>query len=54
MSVGFTIGASTTKLVGRAINLKGRLRLRVLTARSEPAVRLRPGLEAFNCRMAMA
>jgi hypothetical protein len=23
MSVGFTIGASTTKLVGRAINLKG-------------------------------
>ena len=26
MSVGFTIGASTTKFVGRALNLKGRLR----------------------------
>ena len=54
MSVGFTIGASTTKLVGRAFNLNGRLRLKVVTARSEPAVPLRLGLKAFNCKMPMA
>src|SRR5215203_5045141 len=53
MSVGFTIGASTTKLVGRALNVV-RLRLKALTARSEPVARLRPGLEAFNCKMPMA
>ena len=54
MSIGFTIGASTTKLVGRALNLNSRLRLRAATARSELAVQLRLGLEAFNCKMPMA
>ena len=40
MSLGFTIGASTTRLVGRALNLRGLARLKAVTAQSEPAVPL--------------
>ena len=54
MSVGFTIGASTTKLVGRALNLRGRLRLKALTARLAPAEQSPLAPAAFSCRTPMA
>ena len=54
MSVGFTIGASTTKLVGRALNLKGPASIEGPTARSAPAAPSRLALAAFNCKTPMA
>ena len=54
MSVGFTIGASTTKLVGRALNLSSQASFEGTHSAIEPAVRLRLGPGAFYCRMPMA
>jgi hypothetical protein len=62
MSVGFTIGASTTKLVGRALNLRspGDLAGSYATGGAggmppaEQAGRSQPGPAASNCRMQMA
>ena len=54
MSVGFTIGASTTKLVGRALNLRGPASIEGSYSAIGPAERAPPEPAAFNCRMPMA
>ena len=55
MSVGFTIGASTTKLVGRALNLQGPGVHRRLIRRDRCGRRaLPPAPAAFSCRTATA
>ena len=54
MSVGFTIGASTTKFVGRAFNLRGPAISPAAMPRAGPAARSRRGPAACNCRMPMA
>jgi hypothetical protein len=48
MSVSFTIGASTTKQVGRALNLKAPASIKGAIG-AGGAVALE--LEAFNCKM---
>ena len=52
MSVGFTIGASTTKLVGRASICRGRLQ--APTVQLAPAEQSPLAPAAFNCRTPMA
>jgi hypothetical protein len=52
MGVDFTIGASTTKLVGRAVNLNSPASFEGTYSEIEAGVAA--GLEAFNCRMQMA
>jgi hypothetical protein len=54
MSVGFTVGASTTKLVGQALNLRGQPPLKATTAPLVPVARSPPALEVFSCRTTMA
>ena len=54
MSVGFTIGASTTKLVGRALNLKGPASIEGTYSAIGAGGAVAAGAGAFNCRMPMA
>ena len=54
MSVGFTIGASTTKLVGTGTESAWPGDLPGSYARSGPAVRSQLGPAASSCRMPMA
>ena len=55
MSVGFTIGASTTKFVGRALNLRGPSSIEGTYAHgAERAAPSPPAPEAFSCRTATA
>ncbi len=50
MSVGFTIGASTTKLVGRALNLRGPASIEGSYSAAGAGGAIAAGAEACNCR----
>ena len=54
MSVGFTIGASTTKLVGRALNLRGPASIEGSYSAIGAGGAVAAGPAAFNCRTPMA
>jgi lipid-binding SYLF domain-containing protein len=54
MSVGFAIGASTTKLVGRATNLTGPPSIEGTYGAIGAGGAVAAGPEAFNCKMPMA
>ena len=54
MSVGFTIGASTTKFVGRALNLNGPASIEGTYAAIGAGARWPPAPAEFNCKTPMA
>ena len=53
MSVGFTIGASTTKFVGRALNLTGPASIQGSYSVIGAGGAVAAGWRAFNCRTPM-
>jgi hypothetical protein len=54
MNIGFTIGASTTELVGRALNLNSPASFEGAYSAIGAGGAIAAELQAFNCRMPMA